>query len=68
MIYAFPRPYEYLLGPDDEKKDKEKEDSGKPNKKTDIIFHMQLLFAKMQFANVSSVSTSGLTTSFGWDK
>ena len=35
--------------------------------KKDIIYQMQLLFARMQYSNLSSVSTSGLTTSFGWD-
>lgn len=61
-------------------KDKAKDDKSKDDKKDapvaddqpdrtkDIIFQMQMLFSKMQFANVSSVSTSGLTTSFGWDK
>jgi hypothetical protein len=39
-----------------------------PDRKKDIIFQMQMLFARMQYSSVSSVSTSGLTTSFGWDK
>ncbi len=40
----------------------------KPEEKRDIILEMQLLFAKMQSARVSSVSTAGLTASFGWNK
>lgn len=83
MIYQIPRPYEFLLKENDEeakdakenesikendKEEKETTDSeNKPDRKTDIIFQMQLLFARMQYSNLSSVSTSGLTTSFGWD-
>jgi len=82
MIYGFPRPWDLLLRQVDKpkkgkntKEDKAKEekkpegapDDNQPDRSKDIIFQMQMLFSKMQFANVSSVSTSGLTTSFGWD-
>eukprot|EP01116_Phalansterium_solitarium_P018807 TRINITY_DN5104_c0_g1_i3.p1 TRINITY_DN5104_c0_g1~~TRINITY_DN5104_c0_g1_i3.p1 ORF type:complete len:1258 (-),score=480.84 TRINITY_DN5104_c0_g1_i3:52-3825(-) len=39
----------------------------RPSLKNDILFQMQVLFARMQYADVSSVSTHNLTTSFGWD-
>lgn len=70
MIYRFPRPYEKLLSIKLDHKENSTNSVNteeEVNPKKDIIFQMQLLFAKMQFANVSCVSTAGLTTSFGWD-
>ena len=54
MIYKYQSPFEKLFA--------EKEVA-----KKDILYQMQLLFSRMQYSNVSSVGTSGLTTSFGWD-
>mmetsp|Transcript_2827 Transcript_2827/g.3753 ORF Transcript_2827/g.3753 Transcript_2827/m.3753 type:complete len:1339 (-) Transcript_2827:16-4032(-) len=68
LIYRFVCPYEKLLAANDndaKSKEKEKEADSKESEST-ILFQMQLLFARMQYSNVSSVSTSGLTTSFGW--
>lgn len=70
IIFRFPRPYHKLLGMeycDNPPKDDEVGDTI-IEKTKDIIFQMQMLFAKMQIANVAAVSTNGLTTSFGWDK
>lgn len=59
MIYKFPLSYEEYLG-------SQNDPSGKNDPQNNIILQMQLLFAKMQFAKIKSVSTSGLTNSFGW--
>lgn len=73
MIFGIQRPYDiYLSDKADARSAAEAEDKEQetplPDRTKDIIFQMQMLFARMQFSNVSSVSTSGLTTSFGWDK
>jgi hypothetical protein len=63
MVYQFPR-----LDLTPPAAEGEGGNATEPDPKKDILYQMQLLFAKMQFLDVSSVSTSGLTTSFGWDK
>lgn len=57
MVYHYPCNYDEILNDKPESKNV---------REKDIMFQLQVLFAKLQYAQVSSISTRALTTSFGW--
>lgn len=63
MIFRCEKPWDQLLVLKDTKSIL---GESNPSSK-DVIFQMQLLFARMQLSPVDAVSTSGLINSFGWD-
>lgn len=56
MVYHYPCNYKDLVAIEQEEL-----------RRKDIMFQLQVLFAKLQYAQVSSISTRALTTSFGWE-
>jgi len=65
MIYDHPTPFSKLLP---QYLDPNYDPSGEDNRKVDkdVIFQMQLLFARMQIMKAEAFTTRGVTTSFGW--